>query len=449
MGRILSFKTKLRSFVLNLVFSNRNLSIRRWLTELRRKLGGRPHKVSVFVELDDPYSYLLCSYLREFKDHYDVELRLYLTEAIKDEFRPAPHLYPEYALRDSRRLAHELGIPFLDRGSIPPVEHRRALLDAMALRKSSDSFDEELIQAITAYWRGDSEAVARRAEEATEDSGADKMLEQNQRLLARLGHYNTAMMHYGGEWYWSVDRLHYLADRLDKLGAAREPGLAPRIASVRQVMQVNLPVRPPAAARELPPLEVFHSFRSPYSYLSLARTFEIADAFGIAINIRPVMPMVMRGMQVPRSKLLYIAADASREAHRRGIPFGRMSDPVGIGIERCMAVFEYAKGERRERDFVLHAGRAIWSEAVDVTTDEGLRKITGKVGLFWPEVLASLEDDSWRQRAEESRAAMMGSGSWGVPTVRIGDWICWGQDRDWLIARHLEELCDSGDGILI
>ena len=442
----MSLKNKLRSFVLNLVFGNTYLNFRRWWIELRRKLGGRPHTVSIFVELDDPYSYLLCSYLHEFKDHYNVELRLFLTEAIKDEFRPAPQLYPEYALCDSRRLARELGIPFLDRGDSPPVEHRRALLDALALRQSSDDFDEELIQSITAYWRGDSEAVARRAEEA---GRADEMLKRNQRLLVRLGHYNTAMAHYGGEWYWGVDRLHYLVDRLDGLGAAREPGLAPRIASIRQVMQVNLPVKPLAAARELPPLELFYSFRSPYAYLSLTRTFEIADAFGVAIKIRPVMPMVMRGMQVPRSKLLYIAADASREARRRGIPFGNMLDPIGHGVERLMAVFEYAKAERREREFVLHAGIAIWSKAIDVTADEGLRMITGKVGLFWPEVLAALENDSWRKRAEENRAAMMGLGSWGVPTVRIGEWICWGQDRDWLIARHLEELCDSGDGILI
>ena len=52
-------------------------------------------------------------------------------------------------------------------------------------------------------------------------------------------------------------------------------------------------------------------------------------------------------------------------------------------------------------------------------------------------------------KAEANRADMMNSGSWGVPTIRIGDFVTWGQDRDWLIARHLEELCDTGEGILI
>ena len=449
LGRIVKLRAKLRSAAINLLFSPGMLRTRRALAELRRRVAQKPHVVSVFLELDDPYSYLLCSYLDEFRDYYDVELRLYLTEAVTGAYRPAPQLYPEYAIEDCRRLASELGIPFLDRGDTPPVEHRRALLATLAARAAADTFDDELVKAITAYWRGDSEAVARRADDGADAGLAEELLEENQRRLVRLGHYNTAMLHYAGEWFWGVDRLHYLVDRLDELGAAREQGLAPRIASIRQVMEPSLPVRPPSAGRELPPLELFHSFRSPYSYLSLTRLFRIADAFGVAVRIRPVMPMVMRGMQVPRPKLKYIIADATREARRLGIPFGKMADPVGTGVERLQAAFHYARGEHRERDFVVAAGRAVWSKGIDVSTDEGLRKVTAKTGLFWPDVLKAIEADEWRAETEANRAAMMKSGSWGVPTVRIGDWVCWGQDRDWLVARHLEELCDGGDGILI
>jgi 2-hydroxychromene-2-carboxylate isomerase len=69
--------------------------------------------------------------------------------------------------------------------------------------------------------------------------------------------------------------------------------------------------------------------------------------------------------------------------------------------------------------------------------------------LFWPDVLAAMEDESWRQEVEENRESMFDSGSWGVPTIRLGDYVVWGQDRDWLLARHIEELCDTGEGILI
>jgi 2-hydroxychromene-2-carboxylate isomerase len=441
-------KARRRSALLNVVFSENVLNKKRRFAELRRKLTRRPHVVSVFLELDDPYSYLLCHYLPEFAAHYDVELRLFLTEAVTGALRTAPDLYPEYAVNDCRRLAKELGIPFLDRG-MPPVEHRVTLLDTLAAAEGTPEFDDELMAGIAAYWRGDSEAVARRTGGAVSTGRATALLERNQQLLQRLGHYNTAMLYYGGEWYWGVDRLHYLTDRLDALGVNRDSNVPPRIASIRQVMRLSLPVKPPAAASSLPPLEFFHSFRSPYSYLALRRCMEIADAFGIEFRIRPVLPMVMRGMQVPKVKLFYIMADASREARRLGLSFGKIADPVGLGVERCLAVLQYAVGEHRERDFLLHAGEAIWSEAVDVSTDKGLRKVTAKTGLFWPDVKAALDDDAWRQLADANRQSMMEYGSWGVPTIRMGDFITWGQDRDWLLVRHIEELCDTGDGILV
>jgi 2-hydroxychromene-2-carboxylate isomerase len=433
---------------MNIVIGERLLQRKRWFAELRRKLSGRPHVVSVFLELDDPYSYLLCHYLPEFTAHYAVELRFFLTEAVTGVMRPAPELYPEYALNDCRQLARELGIPFLDKGT-QPVEHRLALLDALASMEGSADFNDEFVAAITAYWRGDAEAVARRTSGVESSGSAARLIEKNQQLLSDLGHYNTAMLHYGGEWYWGVDRLHYLIERLQDLGVNKHSNAAPGIASIRQVMHVSLPVRPPAAASDLPALEFFHSFRSPYSYLALRRYIRIADAFGIEFKIRLVLPMVMRGMQVPKAKLLYIILDASREARRLGVPFGEIADPVGSGVERCAAVLPYAVSQHRETDFLLHAGEAIWSKAIDVSTDKGLRKVTAKTGLFWPDVKAAMDDEKWRQDADGNRETMMESGSWGVPTIRMGEFVTWGQDRDWLLVRHIEDLCDSGDGILV
>ncbi|MGI9249504.1 MAG: DsbA family protein, partial [Woeseiaceae bacterium] len=177
--------------------------------------------------------------------------------------------------------------------------------------------------------------------------------------------------------------------------------------------------------------------------------FEIADAFGLELHIRPVLPMVMRGMKVPTHKLFYIIKDAAREADRLGIAFGKIADPVGPGTERCLAVLRYAESEKRDRDFLLNVGDAVWSQAIDVASDAGLRKVTGKTGLNWPDVKAALESDEWRGPIEENRRSMIASGSWGVPTMRMGKFVVWGQDRDWLLVRHIEELCDTGDGILV
>ena len=445
----MNIERKVRSLALNVIMHPRVLNAQRWMVEKRRRLGGARHRISVFLQLDDPYSYLVSHYLPYIAKNYDVDLELHLSQASGGDFQPAPDMLPEYAVLDCTRLARELGVPFLDKGNFPPTERRAALTDAVAARVGSDEFDSELLQALAVYWRGDSSAAAQMSDVPGASGQGRALVARSRKLQRKLAHYNSAMLHYGGEWYWGVDRLHYLLARLDSLGAATSGSTDPALASIGPAMAVSLPVRPPAAARDLPPIELFHSPRSPYSYLALKRSFEIADAFGLQLKLRPVLPMVMRGMKLPRSKLLYIARDTIREARRLGIPFGKIADPVGPGTERFMAVFTYAQSERRERDFVLNAGVAIWSQAVDIATDEGMRKVAGRTGLFWPDVQKAMQNDAWRPEIEANRESMMESGSWGVPTIRMGDLVLWGQDRDWLLVRHIEELCDTGDGILV
>jgi 2-hydroxychromene-2-carboxylate isomerase len=405
--------------------------------------------VVVFLELDDPYSYLLSRHIPDLQNRYDIELQIHLTQALGEAYRPHADMLAVYAEKDCARLAREMGIPFLDKGQTPPVEHRRALIDALAGNEQEDSFDEEVLEAIGLYWRGDTQGVARRVSGAELSGQGDLLLQRNQELLAKLGHYETAMINYAGEWYWGVDRLHYLTDRLDELGVRKTDAAASTVASVRQIATLSLPVSPPGTAVDLPPLELFYSISSPYSYLALQRVCNIADAFGLDLKIRPVLPMVMRGMQVPKAKLLYIAGDVTREAEHFDTAFGKFDRPLGVAAERCLAVFFYAVGEKKERDYLRHLGEAIWTQAIDVASDKGLRKITGRTGLFWPDVKAVIENDDWRQIVEENRASMMESGCWGVPTLRLDDFTVWGQDRLWLLVRHIEEQCDAGDGILI
>ena len=445
----MSIGKKVRSTLINVLVSEKAQSAKRTLAETRRKLGGRAHVVSAFLELDDPYSYLLTHYLPDLVAAYDIELRYFLTQSCNDKaYRPEPEMLAVYADEDCARLAAELGVPFLDKGAAPPVEYRRALIDYLAALRDKPEFGKELLDAITAYWRGDTAAVSSRVQGELSGAG-ETLLAENQQNLLELGHYNSAMLHYEREWYWGVDRLPYLAERLDALDVRREGARVAKLASIRQTMHSTLPVAAPSTAKELPPLELFFSFRSPYSYLALERIFGIVDAFKLKLIVRPVLPMVMRGMQVPRAKLVYIAADTSREARRLGVEFGKFSDPVGAGVERCLAVFYYAESEKRERDFLLEAGCAIWSQGIDVAGDAGMRQVAGKCGLFWPDVLDAMQDDSWRDKVEVNRESMFESGCWGVPTVRLGDFVVWGQDRDWMLVRHIEELCDTGEGILI
>lgn len=445
----MSSRQGLRSRLLQGLLDRRYRTLRRGLAELRRRLTLRPHVLQVFLQLDDPYSYLLSYYLAEVARHYKLELRYYLSQALHSEFTPEPALLAEYALADCALLAAEFDVPFLDVGSAPVVEHRRRLLDFLAEEQVEDDFTETFNKALSSYWRGDNEGTARlisRPQPASRDTSV--LIGQNQLLLRKLGHYSSAMICYGGEWYWGVDRLQHLLRRLDGLGANRGGKGSARLAAMQQAMQLQLPAAVPDSAAGLPPLEMFHSFRSPYSYLALPRIYKIAAAFGLQLKLRPVLPMVTRGLPVPQQKLRYIVHDANREAERLGAPFGRIADPLGKGVERCMAVFPHAEQQGKQCEFLQAAGIAIFGAAVDVATDEGMRKVTAKAGLSWPEVEAAMAQDDWQSQAAENRAALAATGLWGVPSFRIGEIALWGQDRDWLLARKIEDLCQTGDGIL-
>ncbi|MGI9199626.1 MAG: DsbA family protein [Woeseiaceae bacterium] len=444
----MSLGGKLRSSLIATLFGARAQAGRRRWAELRRKLSGKSHTVHAFLELDDPYSYLLSLYLRDLQDRYDIDLQIHLTQALGEEFRPHADLQTVHAQQDCQRLAGELGVPFLDQGTAPPVEYRLALIETLGA-VSGDEFEGEVLEAIGLYWRGDAQAVRRRLPANMAVGMGDAMLSKGQALLKKLGHYNSAMLYYGGEWYWGVDRLHYLTERLDEMELRKQEEPKRQLPDLRQLEQVALPVSPPSSAQDLPPLEFFFSFRSPYSYLAIQRVFDIADAFDLTLNIRPVLPMVMRGLPVPDAKKRYIITDTVREAQRRDITYGKFVDPLGSGVERCLAVFFYALGEKKERAFLLNAARGIWSEGIDVATDKGLRRITGRTGLFWPDVKATIESSDWRIVVEENRSELTDAGFWGVPTLRLGDFAVWGQDRLWLLIREIEEKCDTGEGILI
>jgi 2-hydroxychromene-2-carboxylate isomerase len=176
-------------------------------------------------------------------------------------------------------------------------------------------------------------------------------------------------------------------------------------------------------------LDYFYSFRSPYSYLSAPRVFALPERFDVEVAFHGVIPMAMRGQAVPRAKRLHTIRDVAREARRLGMPFGRIHDPIGEGAMRCLLVSVLAARQGRAAEFVLEAGRGIWSEAIEVADDEGLRTVCQRAGLSWPECLAALDDPELAEQVERDTAQLTAIGHWGVPVMVLGDELFWGQDR--------------------
>ena len=157
--------------------------------------------------------------------------------------------------------------------------------------------------------------------------------------------------------------------------------------------------------------------------------YAIAERHGVPVVLRPVLPMVMRGLPVPLRMRIYIVQDTAREATRLGLPFGDICDPLGPGIGRLMAILLSPAAAGHEQAFLLSAARGAWAERLDVSTDRDLRTIVERAGLSWPASQTAMRDDGWRALAEANRLALTASGLWGVPSYRFGTVAVWGQDR--------------------
>ena len=444
----MSLKHVLRSRVLQLALSRPGT----WLRH-RQALRSQPQDernlVRVFLQLDDPYSFLLLNYLPRLERNYAIRLEVRLVQGTADEFKPEPAMLDAYAVRECRLLSRELDIPFLDAADDPVTTKKSALELMLADKASTPDFFASLGPAFTAFWRGDGESVLRQLREGATAHNAAAILEANHARLRELGHYSSAMLHFGGEWYWGIDRLPFLLERLDRLGLRANRESDPEFEKLRRMTRTTLLSAVPECAQKLPPLELFYSYRSPYSYLALPKANRIADSFGLDLRLRPVLPMVMRGLAVPQDKIRYIVVDANRCARRDGIPFGLVGDPVGAAAERCIALTFFADQQGRARQFALEAATAIWSRGRDLAKDGPLRRVAEAAGLDWRAAREALASADWRRHAEQNRAEMTRLGLWGVPVWKMGDVALWGQDRDWLVERVIEDLCDQGDGIIV
>ena len=420
----------LTPYVLNLVSSERLQNWQRALAEFRRKKAKKPHTVTVFLRINDPYSYILLQVLERLSERYSIEFDFRTILHLQEDMYPAPELWEKNAFADSAYLA---GIYKLDFPDTRPVSSAQQNLSATAQLLHAELQGDYLPQALAifnAYWHDQTklldslidERIARNAECYLHH------LLANETLLKSKGHYLSAMLHYGekpgGEWYWGLSRLEFLEQRLASINAIKNHDIAP--ISIHPPTQSKAPKRANTANK---PIIIYWSARSPYSYLGLVRARGLSEHYGLDLIVKPVLPMVLRRMQVPQTKGMYIFKDTKREALKHSIDFGFSADPLGAGVERCYALFEHAVSLNKGNVYLEAFARSVWAEGIDAATDAGMEKIVAAAGLDWSLAKPLLADDSWRNWAQENLLDMYDHGLWGVPSFRYGQLAIFGQDR--------------------
>ncbi|MBA3069953.1 MAG: 2-hydroxychromene-2-carboxylate isomerase [Hyphomonas sp.] len=426
----MSLKTLLVSRVAASITSEKRLKRKRVMQEKIRQAASTPHVVDYFHDVTDPYSNLCVQVLPAFLSRYDVSLQVHLVSPAPDWAAPERGRLEAYAREDAQLLAARAGLAFADPGQQPAPEHIQRANARLAEAIDAGTFVSDAPAISDAAWRGTLEGTSG-------DAGAlSARLAAGSARREELGHYLGGTFHYGGEWYWGVDRLHYLEARLTELGA-RKPDTGDAVIFAPPVSPAGRAVGPASSPK--PELHYYLSFRSPYTYIVALRAKTLADAYGADLKLRFVLPMIMRGLPVPRMKSRYITLDTAREARRLGVPFGKIADPVGKPVERGYSILPWARDQGRGFEFCHAFLSGVWSQGIDAGSDTGMRQIVEAAGLDWEQARQQLLTDDWRAEAEANRAEMMALGVWGVPSFRVGDVITWGQDRLWLIEDELRK----------
>jgi 2-hydroxychromene-2-carboxylate isomerase len=417
----------IKPYLIQALTSEFILNIKRKYANKRRIKNNLNHQITVYLAIDDPYSYLLLQTLTELQNKYQLVFDFRTVLNKPTAMFPAPIMWKDNAFKDGQFLAdlYKLNFP-----AQPPKMDQQQTFTATAQLLHCELQPGFLVKALdifSSYWQEDNDTLASLIDPVIHDHSEcyQQHLSSNEAMLKDYGHYQSAMLHYGGEWYWGIDRLQYLEKRLNDLEPSSNQHILFNQTHKIHQSETTLPIDQDNKS----PLVVYWSIRSPYSYIGLLRAKRLAAHFQVPLVVKPVLPMVMRRMLVPKSKRMYILQDVKREALALNIPFGKIADPLGKGVERCYALFEYANANQLGVEFLLTYAQAVWAKGICSETDNGLKYIVEKAGLNWFDAKKHIHNNDWKVWAQSNLLSLYQQNKWGVPSFTYENTTVFGQDR--------------------
>lgn len=196
-------------------------------------------------------------------------------------------------------------------------------------------------------------------------------------------------------------------------------------------------------------VDVFWSFRSPYSYLATPQLVALQDKYDLSVVVRPVLPIAVRidGFFKRVNPLWppYLARDIYRLGQMQGTPIRwPRPDPIVMDIasgevpadqpyiHRITRMGQAAAEAGKGLAYISEVGSLIWSGSTD-NWHEGdhLAKAAERAGLDPDALEAVVRDEADRLDGaiEANQKALETAGHWGVPTMVFEGEPFFGQDR--------------------
>ena len=199
-------------------------------------------------------------------------------------------------------------------------------------------------------------------------------------------------------------------------------------------------IEPPVANTNTKTITFFHDFASPYSYLGSTQIERVADQCGVRIEYKPILLGALFGaigtadipmMTFGQAKRDYIMRDMMDWAQWWDIPFRfaptfpiRSVTPLRVALVQPATTHTMYK--------------AAWVDGINVGDTGALQKVLDQAGFDGAALIAQTQDPAIKAVLRANTEDAVNLGLCGVPTVKVGDALFWGQDRLHRVMEHIQ-----------
>jgi len=205
-------------------------------------------------------------------------------------------------------------------------------------------------------------------------------------------------------------------------------------------------------------IQVYWSFRSPYSYLVTPDLIQLRDKFDVDIELKVVLPTAVRSKESlfntdNKNRISYILMDVTRRADYLGRPLSFPNpDPIVQDMDTFQVADEQpyifwlsklgveANRQGKGIDFAANVSRLIWGGTKNWNQGEHLRLAAEQAHLNLAQMEEVIENSDHMEELEKNHLGLAQAGHWGVPTMVVRGEPFFGQDRIKTLEWRLEKL---------
>jgi 2-hydroxychromene-2-carboxylate isomerase len=185
------------------------------------------------------------------------------------------------------------------------------------------------------------------------------------------------------------------------------------------------------AAVTTPVPQLYFDLGSPYAYLALER---VEAVLGRPVALEPVLVGAIFGWRGSGSWALTGEraagmAEIERRAQRYGLPPMDWPPDWPANALSAMRCAVWAVRRRRLAPFAREVGRRQWTEAAVISDPDVLAACASAVGLDAAEMLDAIRAPELKEHLRSLTERAWEAGVRGVPTLRIGERLFFGDDR--------------------